>query len=78
MGILVDSFSSPTEIPGSHVVGVRITLFQIPPNLSFTNHPIIDAVICQNKRRYIPDYSHFHGIQTLFSIKKNQGISLLV
>jgi len=26
-------------------------------------------VICQNTRRHIPDDSHFHGIQTQFSIK---------
>ena len=69
LGILVDSFSSPMEIPGSHVVDVKTTFFHIPPNLSFTNHPIINAVTCQNTRRHIPDDSHIHGIQTYFSIK---------
>ena len=69
IGILVDSFSSPMEIPGQHVVDFKTTFFHIPPNLSFTSHPIINAVICQNTRRHIPDDSHFHGIQTQFSIK---------
>jgi hypothetical protein len=69
LGILVDSFSSPMEIPGSHVVDVKTTFFHIPPNLLFTNRPIINAVTCQNTRRHIPNDSHIHGIQTQFSIK---------
>jgi hypothetical protein len=69
LGIWVDSFSSPMEIPGSHVVDVKTTFFQIPPNLSFTSHSIISAVTCQNTRRHIPDDSHLHCIQTQFSIK---------
>jgi hypothetical protein len=57
------------EIPGSQVVDVKTTFFQIPPNLSFTSHSIINAVICQNTRRHFPDDSHFHGIQKQFSVK---------
>jgi hypothetical protein len=64
------------EIPGLYVDDVKTTFFQIPPNLSFTNHPIIDAVMYQNARCHIPDDSHFYGIQTRGSIKVN-GISFL-
>jgi hypothetical protein len=64
MGVLVDSFSSPMEIPGSHIVDAKTTLFQILLNLSFTSYSITNAVICQKTWRHIPDDSHFHGIQT--------------